>query len=1267
MKKARIGVIMLLVMLLTILAGCGKQEEKLPVGVNLLENGSFTQLEGGMPVGWVTDAWISDAWCTLYSAEEEDGTYFLRIENVGSNDARFAQTLEVDPGCLYRCSGMIRAAGIETGAGANLSFADTFVNTDPLYDTAGAWQPVEIYVETGREQTSLTVYARLGGYGGESVGVAEFAGLSLEKVNTLPEGVQALSVAPQSAQDDGSGEESDTEYLGLILAVTALYLFAMLYMGGRMVYGDHGLLSRRKEAGVRRTWMTLAFAAFMIRAVLAMVIMGYPNDIACWTGWADRMAQLGPWGFYEEGVFADYPPGYMLVLWPLGGIRRLLGISMENPLNLLLVKLPSIAADILIGWALLRLARRENWDTRSQLFAAAAWLFSPAVLIDSSAWGQIDSFFTVIALAYIAMLWKRKIPWASLLLVVGTLVKPQMLLLAPVLPAVWILEIRERGIRRALLDVAISLGLGAAAVVVIAGPFTPGQSWDWLIRKYTDTMGSYPYASVNAANLMTLMGGLWTDENILVAGLSYKVWGWAGILLSLGYFFLLMLRDKEPRNVFLHTAVMLTGIYTFGVNMHERYMYPVLALLMIAYLLTRRRSILWLLVSTSVLQSVNIGLVLANQYLPLDGPVLTALSIFSVVNGVITLVEGGRIAFGAADVVGFPVLEPASSGRDRTLVREEPTVREGAYEPENVGMTRKDWLYAGIITAVYAVCALVYLGSTVAPQSEWIAQTPGQSVVIDLGEEHASVYDVMLYRGLCSDGANLNVSVSEDGVNWGTVHDIVLDENDGSGDVFKWHDYGMFITARYVRVTMAVPAMRLGEMAFRDEAGNVLPILDVQTDTTEETGPAALFDEQDTVPAYPGFYNGTYFDEIYHARTAWEHAEGITNVYEWTHPPLGKIIISIGIHLFGMTPFGWRIMGTVFGILMLPLMYMLGKAIFRRSRYAAIAAILMAVDFMHFSQTRIATIDVYAVFWIMGMYYFMLRYVHLDHSRAPLGKQLMWLGLSGLFFGLGAASKWTCLYAGVGLAVIFFWTVVRRICQGVQRGRELTAGERAAMMGSGLRKLAITLLWCVLVFVCIPAVLYALSYIPYMDGPFDLQVVIKNQKDMLSYHSGLTDTHFFRSPWYQWPVIWKPMWYYQNNYLPADWMGSIAAFGNPAVWWMGTAAMIYLIWQVARKGSMSKNTWFILLGYMSQYLPWILVPRSMFIYHYFTSTPFFILATVMMLRRWEKTPAGRRGVYMYIGIAALLFVLFYPVLSGMPIPSWYGMLLRWMPTWYFTY
>ena len=115
------------------------------------------------------------------------------------------------------------------------------------------------------------------------------------------------------------------------------------------------------------------------------------------------------------------------------------------------------------------------------------------------------------------------------------------------------------------------------------------------------------------------------------------------------------------------------------------------------------------------------------------------------------------------------------------------------------------------------------------------------------------------------------------------------------------------------------------------------------------------------------FLNSSYFDEIYHASTAWEHLHGIWP-YEISHPPLGKEILSLGILLFGMTPFGWRFSGTLVGILMLPAMYRFLKRLFGTGRVPVLGTALLASGFLHYVQTRIATVDSYAVFFILLMY-----------------------------------------------------------------------------------------------------------------------------------------------------------------------------------------------------------------------------------------------------------------------------------------------------------
>lgn len=322
--------------------------------------------------------------------------------------------------------------------------------------------------------------------------------------------------------------------------------------------------------------------------------------------------------------------------------------------------------------------------------------------------------------------------------------------------------------------------------------------------------------------------------------------------------------------------------------------------------------------------------------------------------------------------------------------------------------------------------------------------------------------------------------------------------------------------------------------------------------------------------------NSTYFDEIYHARTAYEHFHGIV-AYENTHPPLGKILIGAGMELFGVNPFGWRIIGTLFGAAMLPLIYMMGLRLFGRTRYAALAAGLFALDFMHFTQTRISTIDVYGVFFIMLMFYFMQRYFTMNFYRVPLRKTLVPLFWAGLFFGIGVASKWIVLYGGAGLAVMLALSLFDRYREYKAAGRMLAEGKlgdqeiktacRTADR-SFWKNTIITLASCVGFFVIIPVIVYSLSFIPVLSVTtegYTIKGLIDAQKNMYNYHSQLVATHPFSSSWWEWPFMKRPVWFFSGGEgLPEGQVSSIVTMGNPLIWWTGIFAMLGAVWLTIR-------------------------------------------------------------------------------------------------------
>lgn len=153
------------------------------------------------------------------------------------------------------------------------------------------------------------------------------------------------------------------------------------------------------------------------------------------------------------------------------------------------------------------------------------------------------------------------------------------------------------------------------------------------------------------------------------------------------------------------------------------------------------------------------------------------------------------------------------------------------------------------------------------------------------------------------------------------------------------------------------------EIVLLDPDGN--PILPSNADDYPEA-----FDEQELFPADTTYEYQSMFDEVYHARTANEIVEGRT-IYETTHPPLGKWWMSLGIRVFGMTPFGWRCVCALFGILMVPVSYAFMRKISRSTWIASFAALLIVFDFMHFTLSRIGTIDVIVGFFILLTFYLM--------------------------------------------------------------------------------------------------------------------------------------------------------------------------------------------------------------------------------------------------------------------------------------------------------
>ena len=576
-----------------------------------------------------------------------------------------------------------------------------------------------------------------------------------------------------------------------------------------------------------------------------------------------------------------------------------------------------------------------------------------------------------------------------------------------------------------------------------------------------------------------------------------------------------------------------------------------------------------------------------------------------------------------------------------------PPLPRGKKKPRLLGedrsrsLSRADALPILLITLIYAATAFFRLGSTTDPQT--FAAMEKQDVILSLPEGELPS-QLVLYPGVGMGG--YYVFYSEDGEKYEHVASFTQDHI----AVLKWTRLTPETTLRprYIRIICNYGDPWLGEVLVLNGDGQPIAY---------SCSVSELCDEQDTMPQSFGFQNSSYFDEIYHARTAWEHLNGVSP-YETTHPPLGKEIIGVGILLFGMTPFGWRFSGTFFGVLMLPLLYILLKKLFGGRLIPSLGTLIFATDFMHYVQTRISTIDTYSVFFILLMYLFM--YLWLTEER-PCA-----LALCGVSFGLGAASKWTSIYAGAGLALLWLVHWIGRF-----RAERRERTERESDEEPVLPAFWKNVLFCLVFFIAIPGLIYLLSYIPYarangtkvFSGAY-LHLVVGNQVNMFVYHSKsvLGSTHPYSSTWYQWLIDYRPI-LYVLEYPTADTRISIAAWLNPVLCWGGLMSLPVLGWMaIARK---DRRAAFILVGYLSQLLPWIPVPRLTFAYHYFPSALFLVLSLgyVMALLR-ENRPDWRVPAVSLTAGCAAVFLLFFPVLNGLPIkPELAGVLYRWLSSW----
>ncbi len=347
----------------------------------------------------------------------------------------------------------------------------------------------------------------------------------------------------------------------------------------------------------------------------------------------------------------------------------------------------------------------------------------------------------------------------------------------------------------------------------------------------------------------------------------------------------------------------------------------------------------------------------------------------------------------------------------------------------------------------------------------------------------------------------------------------------------------------------------------------------------------------------------------------------------------------------GRHALAWRIPGVVFGAILAFFLVLLARRLFVARVVAYLVGALAIIDGSMYAQARIGMNDIYVTTFIVATWYFIVA-AHRPRRRA-------WsdIVIAGVLIGFGAASKWAAVYT---LAGIFLACVVVTILA-YERGRAGTGGPLDLLAGRGRNA---ALLFAS--FAVIPVAIYLAAYQPWFGGPtapYGWNLWELTQQ-MYWYHSSLTSPHCAGSPWWSWPLDLKPVyWYFGQSAGGLN--GYIYDAGNPILFWVALPAAAIVGGYAIRARSATLAV--VTLAMLTQFVAWIPISRVLFFYHFFTALPFYLLCLAIVLALvWERR---RAAVLVYLAIAFVAFVAFYPYVSGVPIPGELGSAYQILPTW----
>ncbi|APC97618.1 phospholipid carrier-dependent glycosyltransferase [Francisella frigiditurris] len=431
--------------------------------------------------------------------------------------------------------------------------------------------------------------------------------------------------------------------------------------------------------------------------------------------------------------------------------------------------------------------------------------------------------------------------------------------------------------------------------------------------------------------------------------------------------------------------------------------------------------------------------------------------------------------------------------------------------------------------------------------------------------------------------------------------------------------------------------------------------------------------------------SGPVFDEVYFPLYGYDYLVGKTFFH--VHPPLANYIFASSIWLYYHFPWvsttdfhtipyeqipamSYRWINAFMGVILTLVAWLTAYIISQKKWFALIVFFLISIDGSLLVDSRHGMNNIYIVLFGLCSILFLSKALQAKNRH-------IWLILCGIFIGLTISVKWNG--SGYLLAILMFLTLykVLFLCDKYRPVLQQSSTHNSVLKFN-------VAIWEMLVYLLVlPFIVYCLVWIP--DRLFNTEYsFVGIHQQIMMYHQNLVtaDEHPYCSKWYTWPFMIRPIGYSFSTETIYNALGQksiiytdVHLFPNPAIAWFSAIAIICMVihWLVLFRN------WFLngvitrafmvmsllLAGYFANFLPWVLVKRCLFLYHYQSAATFgiFILAWYIAYLSSAKAK-GLKLIAIFIFVCILAsFIYWLPIQLGIPLEQSQFNQRMWLSSW----